>query len=224
MSKAYIYRKCRKCKESFNLSNTDYIKNKTTYFHTDCYIESNLEKGLSVNVIEERIKIIKEEMKKDQERRDNASRSQINRSRDKDSFYEYIMDKYNVSSIPKTFFLKVAAINNGTHPTVKYAIPYDELLFMFKKQEQYLLKTRMRNPKFANGTDGMSCLNYDLAVIVGMYESYLRWKHKQEVLSYDISEKEETKTKQPKMDLDKLEKQSKLNQDDDINDIIDDIY
>ena len=43
---------------------------------------------------------------------------EINREIDKKLLYDYISDKYSVSTFPKPFFLKVSNINNGTHQNV----------------------------------------------------------------------------------------------------------
>ena len=229
-----VLRKCKKCSERFDILSNDYLKVKGGFYHLDCYINVCLKKGLSKESIDSSIDIIRESMKLEQELKDKkeieknknrleSKKKEVNRQKDKDDFYNYIYERYNMTNLPKVFYSKVASINTGNYYNLKKAIPYSDLLDMFKRQEGYLNRIRMKNESLNKDIKGINLLNYELAVIVGMYDSYLEWKHKQKMLEVEVKKKEEIKNI-VKIDMSKVEKQSAASDEDDILDILDDIY
>lgn len=228
-------RVCKRCKDKIYILKDDYLKVKTGYIHTDCYIESQLNKNLSMDIIKEGINVIKEMMKMDndekikkereaQQLRLKAKKEQINRRRELDEFDRYVKEKYDITKkLPNYFYSKLADINSGVHPSVNKPIPYSDLLIMFKKQETYLNKINEKRKSIGKEIKGEARLNYDLAVIVNMYDSYLEWKRKQEIIEANARRMEKLK-EEPKFDIKKVEKQVTKNDDDDLSDILDDIY
>ena len=227
-------RVCKRCKDKIYILKDDYLKVKTGYIHTDCYIESQLNKNLSMDIIKEGINVIKEMMKMDndekikkereaQQLRLKAKKEQVNRRRELDEFDRYVKDKYDITKkLPNYFYSKLADINSGVHPSVNKPIPYSDLLIMFKKQEAYLNKINEKRKSIGKELKREARLNYDLAIIVSMYDSYLDWKRRQEILESDARRMEKLK-KESKLNINKIAKQSKQN-DDDLSDIVDDIY
>ena len=227
-------RVCKRCKDKIYILKDDYLKVKTGYIHTDCYIESQLNKNLSMDIIKEGINVIKEMMKMDndekikkereaQQLRLKAKKEQINRRRELDEFDRYVKEKYDITKkLPNYFYSKLADINSGVHPSVNKPIPYSDLLIMFKKQEAYLNKINEKRKSIGKELKREARLNYDLAIIVSMYDSYLDWKRRQEILESDARRMEKLK-KESKLNINKIAKQSKQN-DDDLSDILDDIY
>lgn len=227
-------RVCKRCKDKIYILKDDYLKVKTGYIHTDCYIESQLNKNLSMDIIKEGINVIKEMMKMDndekikkereaQQLRLKAKKEQVNRRRELDEFDRYVKDKYDITKkLPNYFYSKLADINSGVHPSVNKPIPYSDLLIMFKKQEAYLNKINEKRKSIGKELKREARLNYDLAIIVSMYDSYLDWKRRQEILESDARRMEKLK-KESKLNINKIAKQSKQN-DDDLSDILDDIY
>ena len=229
-----VLRVCKKCKSKFDILTNDYLKTKGGFVHLDCYIQSQLNKGLSIEAINSGIEVIRETMmieQKEREKREleiqnkklSAKKKQVNRANDKKEFFDYVSYKYNIAVFPKYFFTKVAAINNGTHVSVNKAIPYDDLLFMFKKQESYLDKVRMRNTTLNKELQGIESLNYDLAVIVNLYDSFLEWKHKQAIIE-SANRQSEDVTRARKINMNKVTKQAKTSNDDDLSELLDDLY
>lgn len=228
-------RVCNVCKNTFELLNTDYIKVKNKYIEVDCYIQKELNKGLSIDVINEKLNIIRETMKIELENKKNkelikeqnklnAKQREINRAENRNKFFNYIMEVYAVSVIPKYVYKKIAEINNGNYKGLSEGITYEDLLDMFIKKKGFLDKIHMKNTVKGNNMNSLSRFNYDLAVIINKYDSYKGWKRQQQLLQADIIQsqnKENTYIDYKKIKADvKQDKDNEI----DVSDIISDIY
>lgn len=231
-------RKCNKCKEDIHIKQHEYIKDKV-YFHIDCYIEKRRNRNISDKVIQEEIKIIKQQMLEEQKIKDQQELEKVKKKnsvfRDKildeefrKQFLDYIQEIYNINSLDKSFYIKLANINNGTFKDLKERISYEDLLYMFKTKQSYLDK--LASDKVRKGQpfkDNKSRLNFDLAVIVNKYDNYKEWKEKQKLLEIE-EKKEEVRLKKDKVDLNKIVKNNlnnnRTNSNYSIDDILNDIY
>ena len=71
---------------------------------------------------------------------------------------------------------------------------------------------------------GINRLNYDLAVIINLYDKYLEWKQKESVLESTRKAVDETK-KEPKRTVPKATRKPKKKQEElDLTDILNDLY
>lgn len=226
-------RKCFICKREFDINEVDYLKDKN-YIEAECYIDKELKKGLSIDVIQEKIRVIKEAMKieedlkreKELEKEKNkllAKQNEAERNKNREDFLSYLREEYDVSSFSKLFYIKLAEINNGTYKGMSEGISYEDLLFMFKRKQTYLNKVNDKNKSIGKLIKGISRINYDLAIIIGLYDEYKEWKRKKSILqsSNEIAKEESNNTIQ--IDYSKINT-IKSSEEDDILDILDDIY
>lgn len=234
MKQKQVLRVCSRCKEKFDVLTDDYVKVNKRNMHTQCYIDLQLNKGLSIDYVKSSVLELKELMNIEKQHKEKleiekqakklyAQKTQVNRNIDRKLFFDYVSEKYGVSTFPKHFFMKMSAINNGTHPSVNKCIPYDDLLDMFKRQEHYLAGIHLNLSSVNKELSGINKLNYDLAVIVNMYDKYLEWKQKQAVLqaTRDIVNKT---SKETNVNVKKVYKRNNNENNNDISDILNDLY
>lgn len=228
-----LTRKCSICRNEFDITKVKYIKDKT-FMELECYINKELKKGIDIETINKKIEIlqesmrIEEELKKQKEiEKENkkllAKQNEIDRSKKREDFLKYIRNEYDISSFSKMFYIKIAEINNGTYKDMSEGIAYEDLLFMFKRKQQYLNKINERNKSIGKSIKGIARVNYDLAVIIGMYDEYREWKRKKSILQSNEEVKKEESNNTIKIDYNSISP-IKSNDEDDILDIIDDIY
>jgi hypothetical protein len=235
MSKKAV-RKCAICKQEFQLDSIEFLKDKGKYIEIECYKQKELNKGLSIDIVNEKINIIKATMKLEQEEQKKkeiekeqnklkAKKKEINRTNNRNEFINYIMDTYELTSLPKQFYLKLAEINNGNDKRLAEGITYEDLLIMFKKKKSYLDKVASNNVTKGKEMTGYKRLNYDIAIIINKYDSYKEWKRQQQLLQADIIHKEDILKEQVKIDYSKIKaEQSRNDNEIDITDILDEIY
>ena len=226
-------RKCSICRNEFDTKKTEYIKDKT-FMELDCYINKQLKKGIDIETINKKIEILKESMRIEEELKKQkeiereskkllAKQNEIDRNKNKEDFLQYIREEYDISNFSKMFYIKVAEINNGTYKGMNEGISYEDLLFMFKRKQQYLNKINERNKSIGKSIKGISRVNYDLAVIIGMYDEYKEWKRKKSILQSNEEVKKEESNNTIKIDYNAINS-IKSNDEDDILDILNDIY
>lgn len=234
MAKKYL-RKCSICKREFDITNIDYLK-KTSFMERQCYINKQLAKGLSIETINEMISVIEntmriEENERKQKEIDREQKILQSKQRDSESskyrskFIEYIRDEYGVSSIPNHFYIKLASINNGTYKGLEEGIPYEDLLYIFKRKQKYFNSVYLRNTSKGKEITGISRVSYDLAIAINLHDEYKQWKRKQQILASDNIQqeiKEETEKHIEKINFNNIKVDK--NNDDDISDILDDLY
>lgn len=196
---------CQTCNEYFNIDLYDYVKDSKGFHHTKCFIEERVNKGHSLEKINNRVFELKEKMKK----RESRIKKDINSP--KNLFYKYLEENYDVKSIPPYFFIKVNAIVDGTHPSVSEPISYEDLLFIFQKKKSYLDKVNNTNIKKGNKITGAKRLSYDLSIVVSMYDSYAKWRDEQQLLQAQLLRDKLASNKEPKIDYNKIANVNKKN-------------
>jgi hypothetical protein len=229
-------RKCFKCKEDIDILNEDYIKENKQCFHMNCFIDKQNIKGLSEEAINEKIKVLRQQMAEEQKIKDQKELEKVQKKnsifRDKlldeeykKQFITWIQEVYNINNLDKSFYIKLANINNGTYKDLQERISYEDLLYMFKTKQSYLDK--IANDKIKKGQpfqDSKHRLNFDLAVIINKYDSYKQWKEKQKLLEIEVKKDLEIK-KDKGIDINKLNNNRKKQENNyNIEDILNDIY
>lgn len=229
-------RKCFVCKQEFQLDTVDYIKDKGKYIETECYIQKELNKGLNIDIIQDKIEIIKNTMQIEQEEykkieiekeqnKLKSKKKEINRNNNKTELIEYLIDIYEISSLPKQFYVKLSQINSGNYKTMSEGITYEDLLIMFKKKQSYLDKVASNNITKGKEMSGYLRLNYDIAIILNKYDSYKLWQRQQQLLQADIIQKNNNLKDETKIDYSKIKsEQSTTKNELDITDILNEIY
>lgn len=137
----------------------------------------------------------------------------------RDKLIEFIYSEYGITTLPKYFFVNLAKIYNGTYSkNLKEPIPVEDLSDMWHKKMDFLNKTYEYNMQHGKEMYGTQRIAYDLAILINKYDSYKRWKAKQNA----IHEQEKSYVQQQaKMRVVKPKVQ--IQEDDDISDIIDEI-
>lgn len=224
-------RKCSRCGKSFNIFEEDFIKENNRFFEVNCYKEKELNKGVAPEIIDKAIVVFLEQTKiernqKEQElleKAENSLRSkqkETNRSEYKNLFIEYLKETYNVMELPKSLYSKLAQINSGNFKNYKIAIPYEDLLDMFKRKQNFLNKLYTTNVAKGKEMTAVQRISYDISVIIDKYEDYLQWKSRQKVF-----ENEPINHNEIKIDYAKLKKSTENKENEtDILSILDDLY
>ncbi len=94
-------------------------------------------------------------------------------------FTDWLYRQYEVSFLPKYFFINLNKVYKGTYKNLKRAVPVEDLWDMWQRKMPYLLKIHDRNKRMGKAIEGMARINYDMAIVLSKYDSYLAWKEQQ---------------------------------------------
>jgi hypothetical protein len=137
----------------------------------------------------------------------------------RDKLIEFIYSEYEITTLPKYFFANLAKIYNGTYSkNLKEPIPVEDLYNMWQKKMDFLNKTYEYNMQHGKEMYGTQRIAYDLAILINKYDSYKRWKAKQNA----IHEQEKSYVQQ-QAKIRIVKPKIQVPEDDDISDIIDEI-
>jgi hypothetical protein len=187
-----ITRKCSICKETVDLERDNVIYHNEKYSHFDCYVEYQCSK------------------KRNKLTRDEIIRKSIDIQKEgfaivkniviKEKLYKWLQSNYNVVVLPKFFFIKMDSIYDGTYKGLARGIPAEDLYDMWRRKKNELDKIADSNKRKGNEISGLGRLQYDLAIIINKYDSYLNWKEKQKILQQEqINSIEQQKTQKINM-------------------------
>lgn len=150
--------------KSINTDTDDYVKVKNGYYHDECYIKYlTIKKKKSLEEAEKKLK----ELKMQQE-------NELKELRDKEKFLNWIMDYYD-GSLPTYFLKKLQSVRDGTYEGIPEPIDYSTLLDIYQHMAKYLNKLAVKK----NFQKTVQRMNYDLAVVIGNYGDYKKYKKKQ---------------------------------------------
>ena len=180
-------RKCSICKELIDLKDTNedfFITPNNKVNHTHCYINEQTTRKRKQKTIEECQAYIDECRQAD---REIEKKTNI-----KTELYEFLFDMYDISYFPKYFYIKMDSVYKGTMKSLSKPVPPEDLLDMWRQKRNYLDKVAEQNRKKGNEISGVNRVNYDLAILLSKYDSYLKWKEQQKIA---IAELDESKKK-----------------------------
>lgn len=175
-----IVKKCTICKEQIYVERKDedyFCNDKRNIFkHSDCYIKQQMSKKRNPKTYDECMNDILEFKKIVYVPKKNI-RKEVT---------DFIYSMYGITSLPKHFFIKLDSIYSGTASNLSRPIPPEDLLDMWRQKKSYLEdiaeKKRKQNgeplPIYVQ-------INYDLAILLGKYDSYLQWKEKTRMSSLE---------------------------------------
>lgn len=106
----------------------------------------------------------------------------------KDELYDFISDMYGITYLPKYFFSFMASVYKGTYKNLNRPVPPEDLLDMWKQKKKYLLRQAEYNKKKGKDISGIGQVYYDLAILLGKYDAYLKWKEQQKLAQVDAEE------------------------------------
>lgn len=189
-------RKCNVCKNLIDVSDSsgeDYFfriyGNKKQYFHSECYIEQQMNRKRMPMTKEECLAYISER-KSENVKQNIEKKKEKKKNTVKDQLYDFISDMYDISFFPTFFYIKMNEVYKGTYKGLKKSVPPEDLLDMWEQKKNYLLKVYERNRSHGKEIEGLQRVYYDLAILLSKYDSYLNWKDKQKIAQSDIRERE----------------------------------
>ncbi|MED1863353.1 hypothetical protein P4V41_07775 [Fictibacillus nanhaiensis] len=195
--------------KSIDTEKDEFVKDdKGKYYHLNCF----------KNHLAKRKKLDESEIEKLLFERLEITKLENQENEEKDNFLQWIMDYYD-GSLPAYFLKKLQSVRDGSHQGLNEPIDYSTLLDIYNHMEKYLRKVAAQK-NIRNVTQQM---NYDLAVVVGNYGDYKRYKAKQKLEQdkTEVAKKAVNEQSKIKTALDK-----KKNNDGDsfsLHDVLDDI-
>lgn len=221
--RAVVTRKCSICKEAINItdSNEDFFiiskKSSNSYTHSKCYIEHYTSaKRRTPKTLEECNAFI-EECK-------NKNNEVAKEKCAKDELYSFIFDMYGISYFPNYFYIKMDSVYKGTYKNLYKPVPPEDLLDMWRQKKNYLEKVSEQNRKKGTEIDGINRVNYDLAILLSKYDSYLKWKEQQKIAVAEIEEQKKRSIEKIEFkDVVRPQRATKNTESVDINSMLDEI-
>ena len=186
-----VTRKCSVCKEPISIyEETDdfFIEEKNgqrKFYHCDCYIKKETTKKRAAKTIQECKEYISE-------CREKKKVSEL-KAAIKEEFFNYIIDMYGLGYVPKYMYVRFSEVFNGTYKGLSKPVPPEDLLEMWKQKRNYLFRVAEQNRKKGKQINGISCVWYDLAILLSKYDSYLEWKEQQKIALVETEEKKKEK-------------------------------
>ena len=217
-----VTRTCHDCGGTIEIHKND-IKNivfyKNYYYHKDCFCELAIKKAQSKrgkpedwqyaldNVIEF----------------ENDAIHKLEYPWIRDDFNEYLLNNYNIVSVPEPFWEMVSNIANGTFKRKKCKPVQMKVLFEAWRWGQHKLNKINRQNKMNHmgPKDDSARIFYDLAILVSKIPNYLSHKSKIEAQQAEI--KKETKTSRIDYDNIHQAKVESNNYFDDISSLLDEM-
>lgn len=190
-----LTRKCRICGKNIfiekdrNLGIFIYEESTKSFFHKKCFAKNK--KGLRKpwgwddemldeyfkSVEQSTVKRVDELLSKKKKQDENRELANI-KEEERVKLFDFIRDTYAPAVVPNAFYAKVNQIIAGNYYKFRGSIPPLELYDMWVQAKPRL--DRMIANKEAKGEDMSRRWDYDLAVLLNQYPSYLEWKRKQD--------------------------------------------
>lgn len=219
-----IVRPCFYCKGDVILDNDNLIydiKLKVKkYYHFDCYVNYHFNKKFN--------KLTKDEITEQALKLQEIGKNDVKDIIYKDRIYQYIVESYNIKSLPQWFFVKMDSIYNGEFKGLSVGIPPEHLLDMWQRKRKELDKINQYQKTKGKKKDLEYRLNYDISIIISKYDSYLEWLEQQKILERETLKRIEESQKQ-QIDFNKINKvvdsnKSNNNEEVNINDLLDEMF
>ena len=216
-----VTRKCAKCKGEIIINKNDIrdvLQFQDKYYHYDCFESMATEKTSSNRG--------KPQMW--QEALDNIweleadTKKMLEHYFAKDDLNVWLLSNYDITMIPTRFWQVIADLENGKYKNQRCnPISVKQLYECWQWGQRNLNKIDINNKMNHKGPQNDSDrLRYDLAILITKYPLFLKHKAKTAAIeSVNSSEK-----KQPKIDYSTLSKNNNTNDDNDILDLMDEIF
>lgn len=102
-----------------------------------------------------------------------------------DKLYDFIYKEYNVSTLPTKVFVVISSLYKGEYTKntrEPLQISIFDLYDMWQRKMDYLKQTYEYNKTHGKDMYGANRVCYDLAILINKYDSYKRWKEKQNAI------------------------------------------
>jgi hypothetical protein len=172
---------CGKCKNKVILEQNDFIYYKNKYYHFDCFKNKLIEKKRNSLSIDSAMQLA------NQLKYDSDNNVFVIDTIDKSHLYQYLQKTYGIVYMPKFIYQKFSDIFNGTYKNIMngQGIPPCDLLDMWERKQNFLDKTKVWNESKGKVMESLQLIQYDLAIIMSKYDSYLKWKEAQKIKTID---------------------------------------
>lgn len=211
-----ITRKCKCCKEYLDIEKDNFVYYKKRYYHFDCAINETLDRKNN--------KLSKEQCVDKFTQLQNENQEEINNIISKERLYKWLQNTYNTVVLPSYFYIKMDEIFSGIYKGLSKEIPPEDLLDMWTRKKNELDRINNSNSRKGKNLIGVARINYDLAVLLGKYDSYLKWKEQQKLLE---NEKEIiiADSNKPRINYEIINKSiENQNTETNINDLLDEVF
>lgn len=193
---------CKKCKKELKKEDMISVKG-IGKVHIECrrkqlvdkYNKEHADKEINILIAQkkekEKIEMEKQKEKElkmlKQKEKDTQKQNELKviaqKKEDRKLFLNYIIEIYNIT-LPSYTIIKINNVNNGSLEGLKEPISCEDLLHMFKSKQKELVGIYQNNIKKGNKfKDNVQRFHYDLAIIIGKYNSYKKWKENQKTKS-----------------------------------------
>ena len=116
------------------------------------------------------------------------------------------------------------SVYKGTYKNLNKPVPPEDLLDMWRQKKNYLEKVSEQNRKKGTEIDGINRVNYDLAILLSKYDSYLKWKEQQKIAVAEIEEQKKRSIEKIEFkDVVRPQRATKNTESVDINSMLDEI-
>ena len=169
-------KKCRICKQFIDIQGEDYLVQSKGFYHIMCWAEEKYAtqkknvKTLEAFITSATQKGIESRAKVQEKLREEATKKQL---------IDFISTTYNIIDFPTYFYIKINEVITGTRKGLMRPIPVEDLFDMWKRSMPKLEKINAQNLAVGKNIQGLNRIYYDIGVLVGEYDSYLKWKQKQ---------------------------------------------
>lgn len=174
-------RKCGECKKLINIEKDEFVIEKDIYYHDNCLIRF-------LSSPKRRKKITMAEAQKHVEELKEWSKKHVTELIEKDKLFKWIQRKYDIVTMPSGIFTRLEAVFSGTYRGMSRGIPPMDLLDIWQRKWNDMIKTYSYNVSIGKQMDNISRVYYDLAIVLSKSDSYYRWKEKQSQKQEEIRE------------------------------------
>lgn len=189
--------KCYLCKKDIDFSDNNIAYYDNHFWHVDCIIKKSQKTKtakwkLAVKTLDNSIAYAKEQeqmiRRKFQVALNDIPKYKADADKEIRRWYaesklnDYIRMIYGVKNIP---WQALGQIYKGTYRGMSTPIPAEHLLDMWRRKQNYLNKVYQLNKSKGKIFTSEQRINYDIAILVRKYDSYLQWRREQEMLSVE---------------------------------------
>lgn len=217
-------RKCKKCGKEIIIKRDDIngvIYYGNYYYHTDCLVDCANEKLQNKRSVTKKWQSVLDDIPQLELTTKEMLRKQMFMIRDTDNLNNYLLEKYNLTTIDTRFWQIVRELGNGFYRQKRCKKVDVDTLYEAWKWGQHKLdeinrfnKTNNRGP-----SSNEARLMYDLSIIVKKIPNYLEHKAKLEAAAA-----EEKSKVRDSINYNNIERKAEVNGMDDISNMLDEFF
>lgn len=217
-----LSRKCACCKETIPLDENSIgkvVRYDKKHYHKNCFADLCLKRMGSNNAkSKERYTKAYKQMDQFIEETDEIIKAAII----KDKIYRHILNAYGIQIVPNSIFVKLERVYQADIKGMTIGIPPEHLLDMWITKQKYLDKVYQRNIQLGKEMTEVQRVNYDISILVGKYNDYLKYLEKSKIIEAENREL----NSEPDITSNVIAsvQVTSSSDDNDISDLVDDIF